>query len=86
MLEVTDSGIGISEIEVPRIFERFFRANNARRESELKGSGLGLSICRAVVEAHHGHIVAHSQLGQGTKFVVTLPLANESAEPTRAAN
>ena len=86
VLEVTDSGIGISEIEVPRIFERFFRANNARRESELKGSGLGLSICRAVVEAHHGHIVAHSQLGQGTKFVVTLPLANESAEPTRAAN
>lgn len=80
VLEVADSGIGISEIEVPRIFERFFRANNARRESELKGSGLGLSICRAVAEAHHGRIVAHSQLGQGTKFVVTLPLANEPAE------
>lgn len=80
VLEVADSGIGISEIEVPRIFERFFRANNARRESELKGSGLGLSICRAVVEAHNGRIVAQSQLGQGTKFVVTLPLANEPAQ------
>ena len=79
VLEVTDTGIGISETEVPRVFERFFRANNARRsESELKGSGLGLSICRAVVESLNGRIVAHSQLGQGTTFVVTLPLANES--------
>lgn len=82
VLDVTDTGIGISEGEVPRVFERFFRADNARRrESEHKGSGLGLSICRAVVEAHNGQIVAHSQLGQGTTFVVTLPLPNE--QPTR---
>jgi len=57
------------------VFERFFRGDNARRrESERQGTGLGLSICRAVVEAHGGHITASSQLGQGTTFVVTLPL------------
>ncbi len=83
VLEVTDTGIGISGEEVPRIFERFFRADNARRrELEHKGSGLGLSICRAVVEAHNGQIVAHSQLGQGTTFVVTLPLPDEPSQPT----
>lgn len=80
VLEISDTGIGISEAEVPRIFERFFRADNARRrESEHKGSGLGLSICRAVVEAHNGQITAHSQIGQGTTIVVTLPLADEPA-------
>jgi signal transduction histidine kinase len=78
VLEVSDNGIGIAATEVPRIFERFFRANNARRsESELKGSGLGLSICRAVVESLGGRINATSQLGQGTTFIVTLPLADE---------
>ncbi len=87
VLEVSDTGIGISEADVPRIFERFFRADNARRrESEHKGSGLGLSICRAVVEAHNGRITAHSKIGQGTTFVVTLPLAEELTEPPRQAN
>jgi heavy metal sensor kinase len=82
VLEVADTGIGISEAEVPRIFERFFRADNARRrETDHKGSGLGLSICRAVVETHNGRITATSQIGQGTTFVVTLPLAAETTSP-----
>ena len=80
VLEVMDSGIGIRSEDIPRIFERFFRADNARRrESELKGTGLGLSICRAVVEAHGGEITALSQLGCGTTFVVLLPLAEPAA-------
>ncbi len=76
VLEVSDSGIGIRAEDVARVFERFFRADNARRrESELKGTGLGLSICRAVVEAHGGEISVTSQLGKGTTFIVVLPLA-----------
>ena len=74
-LEVSDSGIGVRAEEIPRLFERFFRADNARRrESEMKGTGLGLSICRAVVEAHGGTISATSELGKGTTFTVVLPL------------
>jgi len=74
-LEVSDSGIGVRTEEIPRLFERFFRADNARRrESEMKGTGLGLSICRAVVEAHGGTISATSELGKGTIFTVVLPL------------
>ncbi len=73
-LEVSDTGIGIRDEDRLRLFERFFRADNARsRESETKGTGLGLSICRAVVEAHGGTISATSQLGKGTTFTVVLP-------------
>jgi signal transduction histidine kinase len=75
-LEVSDSGIGIRAEDTPRIFERFFRADNARRRSsEFKGTGLGLSICRAVAEAHGGEISVQSQLGKGTTFIVVFPLA-----------
>ncbi|HLQ46007.1 MAG TPA: HAMP domain-containing sensor histidine kinase, partial [Planctomycetaceae bacterium] len=75
LLEIRDSGIGIRPEDLPSVFQRFFRGDNARRrEPEHQGTGLGLSICRAVVEAHGGHITASSQLGQGTTFVVTLPL------------
>ncbi len=75
LLEIRDSGIGIRPEDLPSVFQRFFRGDNARRrEPEHQGTGLGLSICRAVVEAHGGHITASSQLGQGTTFAVTLPL------------
>lgn len=76
VLEVRDTGIGMRPEDVPRVFERFYRADNARsRDAEHKGTGLGLSICRAVVEAHGGTITVQSQLRRGSTFVVTLPLA-----------
>ncbi len=72
-IEVRDTGIGIPEGEQPRLFEEFFRASNARRLEET-GTGLGLSIVKQTVERHGGRIRVQSKEGQGTTFVVDLPL------------
>ena len=69
-LRITDSGPGIDQDELPFIFERFFRGHSSRNES---GQGLGLSLCREIVELHSGEISAANQPGGGTEFVVTLP-------------
>ena len=74
VIEVQDSGIGISEGDLPRIFDRFFRADQARSH-DVPGSGLGLSIARWVVDAHRGAIEVSSQLGKGSLFRVRLPMA-----------
>lgn len=71
VVSVTDTGIGIPEEELPRIFDEFYRASNARA-CEKDGSGLGLSIAKQIVESHGGHIRAESQLGQGTTVEFTL--------------
>ena len=73
VIEVEDSGIGISAEDVPRIFDRFFRADQARSR-EVPGSGLGLSIARWIAEAHDGRIELESQVGAGSTFRVVLPL------------
>jgi heavy metal sensor kinase len=73
-LRVTDTGTGIAREELPHIFERFYRGDRARsRESSTRGNGLGLSICKAVVEAHGGRIEVQSTPGEGTAFCVYLP-------------
>jgi signal transduction histidine kinase len=72
--EVSDTGIGISEQERERLFERFFRSQNAL-ERQIQGTGLGLYISKAIVEAHGGRIGVDSQAGEGTTFVVELPVA-----------
>ncbi len=69
---VKDTGIGISPIELPRIFERFYRCDQSRSQS---GIGLGLSLARAIARAHGGDIVATSKPNQGSTFTVTLPKA-----------
>ncbi len=76
-LEVSDDGTGIDPVDLPRIFERFYRSDTsrARRSNDGGGSGLGLAITRAIVEAHGGTIIARSALGQGATFTVELPLS-----------
>ena len=76
VLTVDDTGCGIAEHLLPRVFDRFFQADAARDRSDtLRGGGLGLAICKAVVERHGGRITVHSQPGTGTRFTVTTPLA-----------
>jgi signal transduction histidine kinase len=72
-LEVEDSGIGIAPEDQRRLFDRFFRAANTRG-GQVMGTGLGLYIARAIVEAHGGRIDVRSEIGAGTCFRVELPL------------
>lgn len=71
-LSVTDTGRGIGPADLPKIFQRFFRADKSRSRGGPR-SGLGLAICRAIVEAHGGEIAVTSELGRGTTFTVRLP-------------
>jgi phosphoserine phosphatase RsbU/P len=72
VLEVRDGGIGIPPGDLPRIFERFYRASNVG--DQLRGTGLGLAGARQIVEQHGGEISVSSQPGAGTLFAVRLPL------------
>ncbi len=77
-LTVRDHGIGIPEDDVPQVFDRFQRARNVEGAS-LRGVGLGLFICREIVEAHGGSISVTSQVGRGSEFHAVLPV--EAREP-----
>ena len=73
VIKVSDTGIGISEQDLPYIFERFYRTDKSRTRSS-GGLGIGLAITRAIVEAHGGNVRAESREGKGSTFTVTLPL------------
>jgi two-component system OmpR family sensor kinase len=77
-LQVTDTGIGIPPEDLPRVFDRFYRADRARAR-EAGGAGLGLAVAKWVVDSHGGEITCSSEVGRGTQFVVRLP-----ADPVRA--
>jgi len=73
-IDISDTGIGISEKDLPRIFERFYRVDKAHSR-ELGGTGLGLSIVKHIVQAHDGQVWVQSILGQGSTFSFTIPIA-----------
>lgn len=79
---VSDEGLGLSEDEQKRIFARFYRAPDKKRIS--KGAGLGLYLCKAVVEAHGGQISVQSQQGKGSTFAFSLPRQSRPAEQEAA--
>jgi two-component system phosphate regulon sensor histidine kinase PhoR len=73
-VQVTDNGAGIDPIHLPRLTERFYRADN-HRSREMGGTGLGLAIVKHIVNRHRGRLRVESDLGAGTCFSVTLPLS-----------
>ena len=75
-VKVQDSGKGIHPDEVGRIFERFYQVDKSRASASGRGTGLGLSIAKEIIQAHGGIIVVSSQPGQGTLFVVKIPVVN----------
>lgn len=77
IIEVADTGIGIEAEDLPHIFERFYRAQNAQRFE--KGTGLGLAIVKRIIELHDGSISASSKPGEGSRFTIQLPLSRQSA-------
>ncbi len=73
-IHVVDSGIGIAQDEIAKIFDKFFRSNDPRVRDRT-GSGLGLSIAQEIVRLHGGKLLVHSELDKGSKFTVILPVA-----------
>jgi signal transduction histidine kinase len=80
-LAVTDTGVGIPAADRERIFERFYRTAIARRQA-IQGTGLGLTITKAIVEAHHGTIAVDSDEGRGSTFTIRLPIRTMPAPDT----
>jgi signal transduction histidine kinase len=75
---VADQGIGIAPEELPKVFDRFFRADN-RDVRKIGGTGLGLTLVKEIIAAHGGRMWAESTLGQGSTFFFTIPIADKSS-------
>jgi len=76
-LSVTDTGIGVENEALPRLFDRFYQVDASRAGGDKHGAGLGLAIVKEIVQAHGGRIIVRSQVEHGTTFVINLPLARK---------
>ena len=76
VLEVSDTGVGIPPDHLERIFDRFYQVDDTMTR-RYQGTGLGLALVREIVEAHGGQVSVESWLGQGSTFVVRLPVSSE---------
>jgi PAS domain S-box-containing protein len=76
LIEISDSGIGIDAEDLPHIFERFYRAKNAQNFE--KGTGLGLAIVHRIIELHLGTISVSSVVGEGSRFIIHIPLLQQN--------
>jgi signal transduction histidine kinase len=77
VIKISDQGSGISERDLPRIFEQFYTADPSRKGSS---TGLGLAIAKRIIEAHGGNITANSTFGHGTTLTIGLPLQKSGHE------
>lgn len=75
-VEVSDEGIGIAPEDLPRIFEKFYRGSRGNQE-DVRGTGLGLSLVKAALDAHGGKADVKSTPGKGSCFILTLPIHRE---------
>ena len=73
-LQVKDQGHGIPSEDIPYIFERFYKADKARKREDSSGTGLGLAIVKNIIDQHHGNIAVDSMMGHGTAFTILLPV------------
>jgi PAS domain S-box-containing protein len=84
VFEVSDTGIGIAPVDLPRLFEKFFRAGQ-KEAVKRHGTGLGLAIVKSIAERHGGQVWVESQLGKGSTFYFSIPLRQPKREPKKPA-
>jgi len=84
-ISVADTGVGIAPTDLRRIFEPFYSTKTEPDAAGQGGTGLGLAVCRDIVEAHHGRLRAESRLGQGSTFTVILPACPSTAAASAIA-
>jgi two-component system phosphate regulon sensor histidine kinase PhoR len=73
LISVTDHGVGIPKEELKKIFNKFYRVSTAKTR-ETRGTGLGLTLAKHIIEAHSGTIEVESEVGNGSKFTISIPL------------
>jgi signal transduction histidine kinase len=79
VFEVDDTGIGIAPVDIPRLFEKFYRGGQ-KEAKKRQGTGLGLAIVRSIAERHKGRVWVESQLGKGSVFYFSIPFRQPKGE------